>query len=253
MLKTNCVQYLHDKAGDMELIFCENSVISYPLHNHISVFSIGLVICGSIILTAGNHSEVYESNHTFMVLPYIPHAIKAEKPYTLLTLCIGKDRVIHCDRERIRNNIQQLLVSVPDLQLTESQITQLLIALDFINGYSDLHFKQPCVGFIKSQLECFPEQRLSIEEMARTAYISKYHFVRSFKQSVGLTPHQFQIQNRVRKAQRLLNDVENIAEVASATGFCDQSHFIKHFEKYVGLTPAAYKMSCRQITSDYPS
>ena len=78
--------------------------------------------------------------------------------------------------------------------------------------------------------------KLSIDEMARSSYISKYHFIRSFKKAVGLTPHQFQIQNRVRKAQQMLKYVDNITEVALTTVFCDQSHFIKQFERYVGLT-----------------
>lgn len=37
--------------------------------------------------------------------------------------------------------------------------------------------------------------------MAQNAFLNKYHFIRSFKAEAGLTPHQFQIQNRIRKAQ----------------------------------------------------
>ena len=79
--------------------------------------------------------------------------------------------------------------------------------------------------------------------MAQNAFISKYHFIRSFKSEVGLTPHQFQVQNRIRKAQSLISEAETITEVALKTGFYDQSHFIRQFEKYVGLTPSAYKLS----------
>ena len=92
-------------------------------------------------------------------------------------------------------------------------------------------------------MELYPETKFSIEEMAQNAFISKYHFIRSFKAEVGLTPHQFQLQNRIRKAQRLMHNAETITEVALTTGFCDQSHFIKQFEKYVGLPPLTYKYS----------
>ena len=67
--------------------------------------------------------------------------------------------------------------------------------------------------------------------------------IRSLKAEVGLTPHQFQIQNRIRKAQRLIREANTITKVALTTGFCDQSHFIKQFKKYVGLPPLAYKAS----------
>ena len=92
--------------------------------------------------------------------------------------------------------------------------------------------------------------RFSIEEMAQNAFISKYHFIRSFKAEVGLTPHQFQLQNRIRKAQRLMHNAETITEVALSTGFCDQSHFIKQFEKQVGLPPLTYKLSFQTILKD---
>ena len=68
-------------------------------------------------------------------------------------------------------------------------------------------------------MELYPECKISIEEMARNAFTSKYHFIRSFKAEVGLTPHQFQLQNRIRKAQRLIHNTETITEVALTTGF----------------------------------
>lgn len=248
MTKADNVQYLSDRDNGMELILCNNSFISYPLHNHISVFTIGLVINGSITLTLANDSGLCSTNHIFLIPPYVPHMIKANNQYTLLTLCINKETAIHCNKEKLKDKMRQLLSAVPELHLTEFQTAEFTGSIDIINGDSELHCQEPCIGIIEKQLESFPEQQLSIEQMAQTAYVSKYHFIRSFKQSVGLTPHQFQIQNRIRKAQRLMNDVESITEVALTTGFCDQSHFIKHFQKHVGLTPAVYKVSCRLLS-----
>lgn len=65
---------------------------------------------------------------------------------------------------------------------------------------------------------------------------------REFKKQVGLTPHHFKIQNRIRKVQHMLleNKQASITEVALAMGFYDQSHFIKSFKKIVGLSPCQY-------------
>ena len=82
------------------------------------------------------------------------------------------------------------------------------------------------------------------------AFVSKYHFIRSFKAEVGITPHEFQLQNRIRKAQRLMRSSKTITEVALSTGFCDQSHFIKQFEKQVGLPPLTYKLSSQTIQTE---
>ncbi|MCI8418378.1 MAG: helix-turn-helix transcriptional regulator [Lachnospiraceae bacterium] len=55
--------------------------------------------------------------------------------------------------------------------------------------------------------------------------------IHSFKAEVGFTPHQFQLQNRIRKAQPLMYNAGTVTEVALTTGLCGQSHFIKQFEK----------------------
>ena len=80
-----------------------------------------------------------------------------------------------------------------------------------------------------------------IEEMAKDAGISPYHMIRKFKKAFGLTPHQFQIQCKVRKAQRLLEQKKSIAEVTYEAGFYDQSHLDRCFQKIVGMTPKEYK------------
>lgn len=85
--------------------------------------------------------------------------------------------------------------------------------------------------------------------MAALAFTGKYALIRSFRQEAGLTPHQFQIQNRVRKAQKLLAGSASIAEMALATGFYDQSHFIRCFEKITGRTPTEYNRAYETVPS----
>ncbi len=248
MQKMKSVQYLYDRNADIELILCIDSAISYPLHNHVSVLTIGLVLCGSISLTVGDNSFTCKKDNSFTILPYVPHTIEAQNPYSLLTLCINKNVINKCSKDEIKNNIRHLLAVACELNLTEIQTIQLINCLDSLDNASLSYSIEPFIDLAKKQIECYPEMKLSIDEMAHSLYISKYHFIRSFKQAVGLTPHQFQIQNRVRKAQHMLNNIDSITEVALTTGFCDQSHFIKHFEKYVGLTPTVYKISCKILT-----
>lgn len=42
------IHYMHDIDRDAEHIFCDNSAISYPLHNHVSVFTVGMVLEGAV-------------------------------------------------------------------------------------------------------------------------------------------------------------------------------------------------------------
>ncbi|MDE6056073.1 MAG: AraC family transcriptional regulator [Lachnospiraceae bacterium] len=88
-----------------------------------------------------------------------------------------------------------------------------------------------------------PEKVFPIEDMAKRINVSPYHMIRQFRAVCGLTPHQFQIQCRVRKAQRLLEEGKSVVEAAYETGFYDQSHFDRCFHKIVRLTPNEYKGS----------
>ena len=90
-----------------------------------------------------------------------------------------------------------------------------------------------------------PENIYLIEGMSRDTNISPFHLIRKFKKMYGLTPHQFQIQCKVRKAQKLLEEEKSICEVTYDAGFCDQSHMDRCFQKIVGLTPKEYREAAK--------
>lgn len=94
---------------------------------------------------------------------------------------------------------------------------------------------------LKKRILDTPEDVFLVEDMAQSIGMSPYHMIRQFKAACGLTPHQFQIQCRVRKGQKLLEEGKSVTEAAYATGFCDQSHFDRCFQRIVRLTPSAYK------------
>jgi AraC-like DNA-binding protein len=169
----------------------------------------------------------------------------------MICLCINKELVEDSSAE----NLQILALSVLKKQLVTEQQKTLILPL--VISLKDLpqwnaETLEPGIQFFKNNIELHPENNISIEEMARKAFLSKYYFIKSFKQGVGLTPHQFQIQNRVRKAQRIIDKIPNLTEVALTTGFCDQSHFIKQFKRIVGLTPNCYRNARCHTEFNYP-
>ncbi|URD49742.1 AraC family transcriptional regulator [Chroococcidiopsis sp. CCNUC1] len=103
-------------------------------------------------------------------------------------------------------------------------------------GLSKLKIKQ-VIDYIHDNLE----QNLTLVEIAAVIQISPYHFARLFKQSIGITPHQYVISKRIEKAKQLLEEHNSIVLVAEKVGFQSQSHFTKMFRKYTGITPQAYK------------
>jgi len=87
------------------------------------------------------------------------------------------------------------------------------------------------------------DEDLSIDTLAGIAYLSPYHFIRTFSGQTGLTPHAWLMQLRARKAKELLGRGLPIAEVAAQTGFADQSHLSRSFKRLLGYTPGQYRNS----------
>lgn len=98
---------------------------------------------------------------------------------------------------------------------------------------------------IKELLASTPEKDFSLNELAETAGLSPWHFLRQFKKYTGLPPHAWLIQFRLHRAKQFLKRGENIALVADLCGFSDQSHFNRHFKKAMGVTPLQYVTSLR--------
>ncbi len=103
-------------------------------------------------------------------------------------------------------------------------------------------------GLSKSKLQQVTEyineylhEEVKLIELAAIAQISPYHFLRLFKQSMGITPHQYILQRRIDKAKYLLEQTElSMAEIAFRVGFCDQSHFTRCFKRLLGITPKQF-------------
>lgn len=86
------------------------------------------------------------------------------------------------------------------------------------------------------------DQTITIDELAGLAGMAAGTFSRAFRDVTGQSPQRWQMDARVRSAQRLMIDDPSgsLAEVAALTGFADQSHFSRTFLEIVGLTPTAW-------------
>ena len=86
------------------------------------------------------------------------------------------------------------------------------------------------------------EKHIGLDELASLAGLSKYHFARAFRQSVGVPPHTYLLKRRVDHARSLLpNTNMPLAEIALAAGFSNQSHLTCRFRKQIGMTPGTYR------------
>ena len=104
-------------------------------------------------------------------------------------------------------------------------------------------------GLSQSQLERVLDymkanltQDLSILDLATLTSLSESYFSRSFKQSVGVSPYQYLMRQRVERAEQLLKQgAISISDVALDCGFANQTHLTKVFRQITGTTPKAYQ------------
>lgn len=98
---------------------------------------------------------------------------------------------------------------------------------------------------VEEHVEAALGETIRLDDLARLAGLSPFHFQRMFRETFGLSPHAFTRRRRVERARDLLRAGEPVAEIAAACGFGDQSHFTRVFKSETGLTPAAYRAALR--------
>ena len=132
-----------------------------------------------------------------------------------------------------------------------AQRLAMALAVYMLNPFSvfPLRVKEYAHGLGKSDLarvlayihECLAEDLL-LDELAACVHLSPYHFARLFKQSTGIPPHEYVIQQRVEKAKVLLRSGWlSVGEIAQVVGFSDHSKLARHFKRLTGLSPRQFR------------
>lgn len=101
-----------------------------------------------------------------------------------------------------------------------------------------------CIEMAAHELE---GDRLALATLASDAGMSRYHFLRTFRRVVGMTPHQYVLHVRMHKAAVLLQTTDAaLTTVALEAGFNDLSTFVRRFRQIMGAPPGEYRNNARQ-------
>lgn len=87
---------------------------------------------------------------------------------------------------------------------------------------------------------------IELEDTAREAGVSPFHFLRAFSAVLGVTPHQYLVRSRLRHAAQLLTDDDKpVTDIAYDVGFGDLSNFVRTFHRAAGVSPKKFRQASR--------
>jgi AraC-like DNA-binding protein len=89
-------------------------------------------------------------------------------------------------------------------------------------------------------------ESVDLERAAREVGLSPFHFLRLFSKVLGVTPHQYLVRSRLRRAASLLCDEErSVTDVAHDVGFGDLSNFVRTFHRAAGVSPCGFRRAAK--------
>jgi AraC-like DNA-binding protein len=231
-------------------------------------FCVGIVQKGVRVIYCGGTSTIIPEDGLFVINPGESHACRPLcEDHSYFTVCVEAESMT-----AIASQISEKVYAVPyfknillhDIELAsqirrffslikssgtvlerESVLVLLLSTLilrhgdeppvPYRVGSHDAAIKRVC-EFIRTNYA----HDLSLKQLSKVACLSPFYFQRLFIKNTGVSPHDYLIQFRVKKARKLLLEGYNIAGVALDTGFADQSHFTRYFKRVTGVTPGSY-------------
>lgn len=240
----------------------------FPRHVHESV-CIGIVDRGVRVVSRCGESIVIPENGMFVIDRDVSHTCKSRdgKGQSYRIACVDTDALVEVV-SRIEEQVlpvphfSKALVDDPELaqrlcrffslaRIPGPSLARESLFFSFLGDLVRLHgAPHPAAQRKNSQGDAIEKacefiranhtESITLEQLCRIACLSPFHFHRIFVGIKGISPHDYLVHCRIRKARELLLNGYSIAGTAVETGFVDQSHFTRCFKRMMGTTPGRY-------------
>lgn len=269
------VKFWRDPAlSNLELLRAKYVTHSFSPHTH-EGFAIGVIVDGVEAFTYQGSAHAAPAGSIVVIQPGEVHTGQAgiETGWSYRMLYPDAGLVQHAASEVAGQ--QRLIPYFPTPVIQDKQLAECLNRLhivletstsrleresyflwtlaQLIAKYADTRVEFKSVGRhqsikrVQEYLHAYFADHVSLEQLATVADLSPFHFIRVFRRQLGLPPHAYLVQVRVKQAKTLLAKGESIAQVAIATGFVDQSHLTRYFKRIVGVTPGQYMIGSKNL------
>lgn len=249
------------KTIGVEIVSGNNIQHDFLRHTHRNV-CLGIVKEGKRSLICQDSQYQIVRGNIFVIPPKTSHSFnssEAECSYSLfmvsrkLLQMILPSKNYKFNKVVLENNdyyekileLEQLLLSKESEFLKQSMLVKVLGDIInectlFIEPITMQYQQKEAVQKVKSYIDKHYKKNFTLGALAKIACLSPYYFLRVFTQIIGIPPHLYQQQVRIRAAKEMLLQGNNIEGIANTLGFSDQSHFSNAFKKMMGITPRSY-------------
>ena len=266
-MKSNELSFHIARNDGLEFVFSSGHALTYPMHTHESVYTVTLVRKGGVLLTrgrtprraargeTGNATEALQAGSVYIVVPHEPHSPSYSDTFDIVSLCVAKSGpqelsatdMMERFMRHARNFAASGLLGPGDIGALADGMARVISEAGHappgerhMAGAASLVL--PGSGSAPGSESVGPS---GYDPGSAGISPDPYRRIRLFKKTVGLTPHRFAVQNRIRAAKTFLGAAVPIAEAALRAGFYDQSHLTRWFHKTIGITPREYARACR--------
>lgn len=258
-------RFIYKQAAGITVLSSHMTEFSYKPHAH-EEYGIGLTLSG---VQQFHLKGTLQSSHPNGIMCFSPEqahdGFAGDKngiqyvmlyiPTTLFAEVSGKEEILHFGApivydSRLAQKILQVAVNILNNE-DETHIHEQLIDLIDRVTLSDIQKigTAKCDLLIKRAIEIVRSSGmvLKLDDICKEIEMSKYHFIRSFKKTMGISPYQYFLNCKVVHAKQLLDAGDDVYSVVCKCGFFDLPHLNRHFKTIYGVTAFEYQRDIKQM------
>lgn len=167
------------------------------------------------------------------------------------SLCRLKTRVIELDEKKAHGILVDVFHYLGSSIQSQRDMGAMLLLYFFhyiISCSQSVRFSlQPDIGRAAEYVLAHLDEDVTIEELAEVAILSVPRFKEKFKSQMGLPPREFINAQKIKAAESMLQEGENVMDVAMALGFSSSNYFSVVFKRHLGVSPTEYQRRAKRV------
>jgi len=251
-----------------EIVYAGKHLITYSVTRHAhSTWEFIYCTTGGGQLSYEGGELPYQAGDLVMIPPQVYHRNESESGFTNIhinmrepTLTLKKPTVVHDDSNHFLLDAMSAIFY--QFSLAPGKQTVLLAAyafvlLSLVEACLDAPRRNPIAEEIAAYIvRNYPDESLELDQYLRAMPFNYDYLRKLFKSEIGVTPHQFLSDTRLRAAAERLERSDqggaNISEISHLCGFREPLYFSKVFRKKYGMSPTQYQEHMQTAKPETP-